>query len=269
VAVCGLLALAAAAALAAKLVPGADGSPGASARVATRTWPLTLAPAPDDIALAQISFPAGGDGRLPAGSLRVAVDGPFGDDYMALAVPRAPTHGSRRALVLLVNRPSPLLDPVRVHLGATAWRALGTPAVRVSENPFARARAAAKPALCDLPTPHGDGLDGARLAALASRGTPPQGFGAAAAVAAAYDVVCALPAPSAFEQAVTHPSGVASPPPSQEPAPAEPQPAPPREEQPVGKLPGEGCQPTPGYACPGVATAGARIGGRRAGTGAH
>jgi hypothetical protein len=253
-ALCGLLALAAVAALAAKLTRGSH--PRAVrvvAAVPTRTWPLTLSPAPDDIALAQISFHAGAVRRLSAASLRLAVRGPFGDDYMALAVPRSSAHGVVRAMVLVVNRPSPLLDPTDVRLSAIAQRSLGVAVVRTSENAFARKASAVKPALCDLPTAHGAGLASTRLAALSSRGAPLAGFTVASAVAQAYNAACGLPYTSAFKRAVTQSSAAPSPP-QPPPSPSEPattpQPAPPSE-KPVGKLPGEGCTPAPGYACPG------------------
>lgn len=217
----------------------------AAAAPATRSWRVTLAPAPDDLALAQVSFAhASGGARLSARSLRVAVTGPFGDDYMAMAASRVPATGVQRALVLLVNRPSPLLDPVSVHLTLSALWSLGEPVIRTLADAFAR-RSAVRPELCDLPL-HGLALGGSQLDALGSRGAPLAGFSAAGAVAQAYDVTCGLPYSSAFARAV-------------EPSPA---PAPP-----VGKVPGEGCEPTPGRACP-LALGGARAAGGPAARGA-
>ena len=72
--------------------------------------------------------------------------------------------------------------------------------------------------------------DGLREDALALAEADAEAFGA---VAQAYDVVCGLPHASSFQRAVTR--GL--------PAPQSP---------PVGKLPGEGCKPAPGYACPGA-----------------
>jgi len=213
-----------------------SGRAAAAAAPATRSWRLALAPAPDDLALAQVSFAhASGGTRLSARSLRVAVTGPFGDDYMATAASRVPATGPQRALVLLVNRPSPLLDPASVHLTLSALWSLGEPVVRTQADAFARRAPAVKPALCDLPL-HGPALGGWQLDALGSRGSPLAGFSAASAVAQAYDVTCGLPYSNAFARAV-------------EPTPA---PAPP-----VGKVPGEGCVPTPGRACP-LAVGGAR-----------
>ncbi len=250
---CGLIALAAVAALGAGLVRGGGSHAGrAAVQPGSRTWPLTLSPAPDDLALAQVSFPARGRGRPPKGSLRLAVSGPFGADYLAAATPRLATPGAARALVLLVNRPSALEDPASVHLRFAAWRSLGAPAMHTFEDPFARAGSVATPALCDLPV-HGSPLAGSELRVLSSRGTALAGFGAVGAIAQAYDLACGLPYAGAFKQAVEGPSSVSSPPPAPAPSPAPsppvsptPSPAPP-----VGKLPGEGCKPEPGYYCPG------------------
>lgn len=249
VSVCGLIALAAVAALGAGLVrDGRRDAAAPTAKAGSRVWPLTLSPAPDDLALAQVSFHVAHRGRLPKGSVRVAVSGPFGADYLAVATPGFATPGAMRALVLVVDRPSPLLDPASVRLRVDAWRSLGVPGVRTLENPFAQANAASRPALCDLPL-HGSALAASELTVLTSRGSPLAGFNAAGALAQAYDLACGLPHASAFEQAVEHPSSSSPtplPPGSPTPAPPAPSPGPP-----VGKLPGEGCVPKPGYACPG------------------
>lgn len=250
---CGLIALAAVAALGAGLVRSGGSRPSGAARSAgARTWPLTLSPAPDDLALAQVSFHARGLERLPKGSLHVAVSGPFGADYLAVATPRFATDGAARALVLLVNRPSPLLDPVSVHLRLAAERSLGVPTVHRLEDPLARSATSAPPVLCDLPV-HGSPLAGSELRVLSSRGAAVTGFDAAAAIAQAYDLACGLPYAAPFRQAVeqsasTPPSTPAPAPPVTPSPPVSTAPSPP---PPVGKLPGEGCIPRPGYACPG------------------
>ena len=224
---------------------------------ATRTWTITLSPAPGDLALAQIAFRGSARGaRVTSTSLQVAVSGPFGDDYLASAAVRLP--GSPRALVLLVNRPSPLLDPVDVRLRVTARRTLGTPVVSRLSDPFARPATAPRPSLCDLQL-HGGALSASQLSALRSRGEPLAGFAGAGAVAQAYDAVCSLPFASSFEQDVTRPAGSSPPVPTPTP--------------PVGKLPGEGCVPRPGYACPGAVEssppAASAAGRRRTAAGAH
>jgi hypothetical protein len=241
---------------------------GVTASAGRRAWSLALSPAPNDIALAQISFHAPGRGGVSTGELRVALSAAFGSDYMVAAVPRFATPGVARALVLVVNRPSALLDPASVRLRITAPRSLGAPTVRTRENPFASADPPRGATLCDL-RPHGSPLGGAELRTLASRGAPLAGFDAASAVSEAYDVACGLPHSASFVSAVEHAgSGLppTTPPPGPEPAPAPPEP-------PVGKVPGEGCRPAPGYACPeAVRSASPRVledGARRAPAGAH
>jgi hypothetical protein len=238
VAVCGSLALLAGCAA------GAGGAKTASTgasrdprQAPTRAWTITLSPAPDDLALAEIAFHGATPGaRATSTSLRIAVRGPFGDDYLASAAVRLP--GGPRALVLLVNRPSPLLDPVDVVLHVTALRSLGRPVVSKLDNPFIRPASSPRPRLCELPLP-GNALSASQLSSLRSRGWPLTGFAATGAVAQAYDAACSLPFESSFQEQVTHAAAGSSPPVSS--------PAPP-----VGKLPGEGCVPKPGYACPGA-----------------
>jgi hypothetical protein len=243
VAVCGSLTLlvAGAVAVAMTLVSG----PRAAHASATRSWITTLSPAPDDLALAQITFPAAARRRLSSQTLHVAVSGPFGDDYLAAgAVSPSFTPGLARVLVVLVNRPSPLDDPVHVRLRISAGRSLGAPAVRTLADPLARSASAPRPALCDLRL-HGRALVGSQLRSLGSRGSALAGFDAAGAVAQAYDVACGLPFANAFEQAIApSPGGESTTPTSPAPTPG-PEPRPP-----VGRLPGEGCEPRVGYACP-------------------
>jgi hypothetical protein len=232
---------------------------------------VSLSPGPGDLALARISFPAGARQPLTRRSLQVAVSGPFGDDYLATATLRASRPQGPTALVLLVNRPSPLLDPVTVRLRIAAWRSLGAPVVRRLADSFTRPVAGHTPALCDLRR-HGVALTGSQLSALgAPLGTPLVGFSAANAIAQAYDVVCGLPYASSFKQAVerTAPAPV-SPAPSEPVAPAPPVPPP---APPIGKLPGEGCQPAAGRVCPAAlrsaASAVRATGAGRLAAGAH
>ncbi len=252
VATCGLLTVGAIA-----LVSGQSAG-GETARVreageVMRTSRLGMSAAPGDLALAQISFANAHGTRLERRSLQVVVSGPFGADYLAIAVPHAATKRGPAALVLLVNRPSPLLDPVTVALRISAQRSLGAPSVRRLANPFARHAVAPASSLCDLQR-HG-ALTASSLSVLSTRGRALAGFGAASAVAQAYDAACGLPYASSFKQAVER-SGA----PGQEaPTPAEPvPPAPtPTPGPPVGKIPGEGCRPTAGRACPGLVAGGA------------
>jgi hypothetical protein len=240
VTVCGLLALVAVAALGATLVKSSKHAHAEG----ERGWPVTLSPAPDDLSLAQVEFHLGGRGRVPRSSFGVAAGGPFGSDYMAAAIPRVATRGAVDVLVIVVNRPSPLLDPASVRVRVSARRSLGVPALRTLENPFARLASAPRPALCDLPLHAGMALTIGELSVLHSQGVPPAGFDAASAVAQAYDVACGLPYESAFKRAVL---SAGAPSPTPQPTPTTPE----SPTGPVGKLPGEGCKPTPGYACPG------------------
>jgi hypothetical protein len=260
-AACGSLALGTAQA---STVPAPNGARAAASRVGVssvgRTLSLTLSPAPDDFALAEVRFGRAGHGQSISGSsLQVAVRGPFGDDYLAVATPRFRTPGGPRALVLIVNRPSALLDPVLVRLQLTARRALGTPLVRHQADPLTRPHTGPRPALCDLPR-HGSALSTSELRSLRSRGQALTGFGEASAVAQAYDVVCGLPHASSFVQAVRPPTP---------PLPTPPLPAPP-EPQPPGCT---ACAPAPGYACPLAEPSLCRgplaAGARRAAAGAH
>ncbi len=242
-ATCGVLVLGAGLAVAIEAGGGARMGrvPGVSRM---RSWPVRMSAAPNDLTLAEASFREPRRGRrISSGSLRVSVGSPFGDDYMAAAALQLPTSGVLRVLVVLVNRPSPLLDPVSVSVGLAAPWGLGAPIVRESADPLSRPAGARAPALCDLAL-HGAALGASKLRTLRTRGQALAGFNAANALAQAYDMVCGLPYSGAFKQALTSSAAPVSPTPPESPAPS-PVPSPP-----VGKIPGEGCVPTPGYACP-------------------
>jgi hypothetical protein len=207
-------------------------APAASA--SSRHWTMTLAPAPSDYTLAEVSFPHQGVSRSTLG---VAVRGSFGADYLAVAGTR---HGRSIALVLLVNRPTALADPASVPLSLRARRALGAPRTLKAANPFASARPA--PGVCSL-----DHLEAADLRAVGGRGTPLAGFDVAGAVAAGYDAACGLPYPPAFEADI-RPACPAS-----ETSGVRAECCPPGVE--CVKQPGcTPCNPPPGYACPLLAT---------------
>jgi hypothetical protein len=303
---CGCTALAptAVGAVPAREVPVAHGgrarpvARGVSPRAAAsdeRRWSLNVSPAPGDLALLEIRFHRTIPGGVSPRSLRVAVAGSFGDDYLAASTPRSRTRGGPRALVLLVNRPSPLNDPAHVALRFAATGALGMPVVSRLADPFTRPPKGSRPALCNLPL-SGSPLQGSRLRALSSRGASLVGFGAAGAVAQAYDVVCGLPHAASFEQAVTGrcplvgaagtlccpPNAICAPAPGQ-PAPAptpvptpSPTPTPPPEPHPPAPQPPRcaPCDAPPGFACPAavfpdVCAAPATSGARRAPARAH
>jgi hypothetical protein len=236
----------------------AAGAAGAS----TRSSSTSLSPVPADLALLQIRFRKRVRGGLSGHSLRVVAQGAFGEDYLALATPRSQARAGTRALVLLVNRPSPLLDPLHVHLRLSTARALGTPILWRLNDPLSHPPSDPPPALCGLPL-RGPALSGSDMRRLSSRGAALSGFDAPSAVAQAYDVACGLPHAAAFETAVTgrcSPGEVAhgtlccpanaicaSPP---TPTPAPPTPPVPAPPAPPGCTP---CPPRPGYACPLVA----------------
>ena len=235
----------------------------AQAHPAGRAWSMTVSPAPGDLALVQVSFHRRHAEAVLERSLHVSVSGAFGDDYLAVAAPRSGTAGAARALILVVDRPSPLLDPLSIHLRLSARRSLGAALTRKVTDPLTRPAGHPSPALCDL-LPHGGAVSGSGLHALGSRGAPLAGFGAADAVAQAYDAACGLPYASAFKQAVEPSSGacptaaapsgalccpataICAVPPGSPPAPT-PSPAPTPTPEPPRCTP---CDPPPGYACP-------------------
>jgi hypothetical protein len=246
---CGALVLGAALAVAIEASAGAGARQGAAA-AGRRNWPVNVSAAPGDLTLAEVSFHQPRHGRRISGSsLRLTVGAPFGDDYLAAATPRSPTSSVLRVLVLLVNRPSPLLDPVTVHLRLAAADALATPLVLRGANRLSQPAGAPAPALCNLAV-HDAGLSAAGLRALGSRGQPLAGFDATGALAQAYDLTCGLPYASSFTQAVAGSSGSSSPNPPESTTSTPTPPVTPPPTPPVGKVPGEGCVPTPGYACP-------------------
>ncbi|MGH2843764.1 MAG: hypothetical protein ACRDKL_09295 [Solirubrobacteraceae bacterium] len=256
-AILGLLSIAAVALAGAGARSAGSRADRATAVPATRVWRVAVSPGPEDLTLLQLSFHASTLRPITQSSLRVGVRGPFGDDYLAVATPRFATPGVRQALVLVVNRPSPLLDPAAVRLRVAAWRSFGGPTINRLGDPFARPAADAPAALCDLRR-HGEELTASGLRALGSRGAALSGFSAAGAVAEAYAAVCGLPYSASFRQLIR--PAVPSLPAPESPSPA---PTPPAPTPPEGKLPGEGCVPTPGYVCPASAGGVARSPGAR------
>ncbi len=100
------------------------------------TWSLRLAPAPNDFALAQIRFPGSGRRAIARDPLKIEMQAPFGSDYLAAATPRAGlSSGGMQALVLLVNRPSALEDPVSVRLQLSTSARPAEHELRRVENP--------------------------------------------------------------------------------------------------------------------------------------
>jgi hypothetical protein len=183
-----------------------------------RAWKEYLtAPSQFDLTLAQISFgaPARVAGQAtsrPRGEapMRLVLPASTGLDYVAGAVTRFSVLGRPRALVLVVNRrPRGSLAPDLARVGFTvrALARLGDPLLSQTSDPITRP-SALTPALCDLPT-RGGSLAASDLRFVLSRGPRLSGFGAAAALAQAYDLVCHRPYQPAFRVAVTQGSGSA------------------------------------------------------------
>jgi hypothetical protein len=181
---------------------------------AKRAWAEYIAaPAQFDFALAEVRFgapvhAARGEASRVAGTMRLAVRGATGLDYVAGGLTRLGALGRPRALVLVVNRrPRGSLAPDlgRIGLTVTVARRLGRPLISQVSNAFSHPRRIA-PALCDVPI-RGALLTARDLRAVLRRGPALGAFSAAAAVAQAYDVVCRRPYDPAFRQAVTQGSG--------------------------------------------------------------
>jgi hypothetical protein len=243
-----LLGLLAACLTAATVVSGGN----AAAAVRARSFSVALSPSPGDVTLLQVRFPRARSATIGPHSLRVAVHGSFGADYLAIAAPRHRGRASRQVLVVLANRPSALLDPVSVHLRLIAVGTLGAPVLRHLTNVLSGDDTRPPVGLCSL-TAVGRPLAPASLRPLGTRGAAVAGFGMAAAVAAGYDGACGSPSTSqAFRSALVGEAGGSSGSDGGcttgacEPAPVPPSPGPPRCAP---------CDPQPGFACPLVALA--------------
>jgi hypothetical protein len=188
------------------------GAPALAGAQGARVWKeYVAAPGQFDLSLAEISFGApahvarqGASARRRESPIRLALRGTAGLNYVAGAVTRFSVRGRQRVLVLVVNRrPRGSLAPdlARIGLTVTAPRRLGVPVLVQIPNAFER-RTGLKPALCDLPI-RGASLKASDLRSALSGGLPVGGFGGAAAVAQAYDAVCARPYDAAFRALVT------------------------------------------------------------------
>ncbi len=202
------------------VVVASAAGPALAAEGHDRSLRVTLTPAPNEVSLAQISFPHAGMARPSPATLEVSAPSVFGSDYLAVAVLR-PGLGGAVALALVANRPSPLLDPAGVSLTVRARRALGAPGTRSVQDVLSLPAGAGKPRLCDLAL-HGKALNAADLAPLGGRGPALSGLGGAQALAQAYDIACGLPSAESLRTALSAPVG-------------------------GGCTP---CEPPPGYACP-------------------
>jgi hypothetical protein len=176
-----------------------------------RVWRENVAaPAQFDFSLTEVRFVAGAHaGNAHARfsrSIRLAMAGPTGLDYVAGAITSFGVRTRPRVLVLVVNRrPRGSLAPdlARISVAITAARRLGKPAVFDVGDAFTRPRSGGGvPALCDLPVGSGS-LAAASLRSLLRRGAALEGFSAQMAIAQAYNAVCGKPYDPAFRRAVT------------------------------------------------------------------
>ena len=171
------------------------------------------APAQFDVSIAQVRY-AVPDGPRPA--LRLALAGPTGLDYVAVALPR---HQPKRAVVALVavvnRRPrgSQAPDLAQVAFSTRPSRAMRAPTVTQATNVLA-AKPAAAPAACAL-----GALTVGDLRFALRAGASPPGFGARSTIVQALDAACGRAVDPAFRAAVAPP---ALPAPSPRPIPCPP-----------------------------------------------
>jgi hypothetical protein len=171
------------------------------------------APVQFDVSIAQVRY-AVPHGSRPA--LRLALAGPTGLDYVAVALPRHQPRHAVVALVAVVNRRprgSQAPDLAHVLLSTRPSRAMRAPTVTQAANVLAAKPASAPPA-CALGAL---GVSDLRFALRA--GTPPPGFGARSTIAQAFDAACGRAVDAAFRTAVAPP---ALPAPSPKPTPCPP-----------------------------------------------
>jgi hypothetical protein len=171
-----------------------------------------VAPAQFDVSIAQVRY-AVPHGPQPA--LRLALAGPTGLDYVAVALPRHQPKHAVVALVAVVNRRprgSQAPDLAQVVFSTRPSRAMRAPTVTQATNVLA-ARPAAAPAACALGSLTVDDL---RFALRA--GAPPPGFGARSTIVQALDAACGRAVDPAFRTAVA-PPGLPAPPPRPMPCP--------------------------------------------------
>ncbi|HSD02098.1 MAG TPA: hypothetical protein VLB81_07020 [Gaiellales bacterium] len=180
------------------------------------------APAQFDVAVAQVRY-AVPHGPRPA--LRLALAGPTGLDYVAVALPRRQPRHAAVALVAVVNRRprgSQAPDLAQVLLSTRPTRAMRAPTVSQATNVLAAAPAH-RPAACGLGS-----LEAGDLRFAVRAGTPPPGFGARATIVQALNAACGRPVAASFLAAV-------APPAVPSPSPPPPSPCPPCPPFPPGK----------------------------------
>ncbi len=170
------------------------------------------APAQFDVSIAQVRY-AVPHGPRPA--LRLALAGPTGLDYVAVALPRHQPKHAVVALVAVVNRRprgSQTPDLAQVLFSTRPSRALRAPTITQATNILA-ARPAAAPAACALGP-----LTVSDLRFALRAGAPPPGFGARSTIAQALNAACGRAVEPAFRTAVA-PPGLPAPSPRPTPCP--------------------------------------------------
>jgi hypothetical protein len=157
------------------------------------------APAQFDVAVAQVRY-AVPHGRRPA--LRLALAGPTGLDYVAVALPRHQPKHAVVALVAVVNRRprgSQAPDLAQILLSTRPSRAMRAPTVTQATNVLA-VKPAAAPADCAL-----GALTVGDLRFALRAGASPPGFGVRATIVQALAAACGRAVDPAFRTAVAPP----------------------------------------------------------------
>jgi hypothetical protein len=157
------------------------------------------APAQFDVTVAQVRY-AVPHGPRPA--LRLALDGPTGLDYVAVALPRRQPRHAVVALVAVVNRrprgtQSP--DLAQILLRTRPTRTMRAPTISAARDVLA-APPKKRPSACGL---HALRAGDLRFALRA--GDPPPGFGARSTIVEALDAACGRTVDPAFRNAVAPP----------------------------------------------------------------
>ncbi len=185
-----------------------------AAPAAARAHRIRLAaPAQFDVSIAQIRY---GVPHGPRPALRLALAGPTGLDYVAVAVPRHQPRHAVVALVAVVNRRpsgSQAPDLAQVVFTTRPSRAMRPPTVTQAANVLAT-RPAATPAACAL-----GALTVGDLRFALRAGTAPPGFSARSTIVQALDAACGRAVDPAFRTAVAPP---APPAPTSKPIPCPP-----------------------------------------------
>jgi hypothetical protein len=169
-----------------------------------RAWTIAVrAPAQLDLAVARVRFSLPPGGRRP--SLRMALDGPAGLDFVgAAALRRQPAHALVVLVVVVNRRPRGSLAPdlAALRLGARLSRALRAPRTVQQADVYG---APHRPPAGLCATPAAGSLEARDVHLLTAAGSPPPGFGPAATVAQGFDAACGREPNPAFRTSVDPP----------------------------------------------------------------